>query len=300
MTMWASSAYAQQQPQGFAVERFYLSAPGAGWFIMDDLNMAGGLGGAIALTSGYSRNPLVVHSPDGRQSLVVVSDQVFADVGVAGVYDRYRVYLNFPMPFRVTGSSGGVGPYEWAAPAVSLGTNPDTIAEPRIGFDVRLLGEPGGAMRLGASAQLIFPSGERSDYTTDGTYRGMIRFLAAGDRGRFAYAGQVGVHIRPLNESPIPDTPRGSELLFGIAAGRKVAVTHSWAAIVGPEIYGETALNSFSGEQTALESLLTGRLERNGAGPHLRIKAGVGHGIVQHFGAPEWRAVFGIELFNQR
>src|SRR3984957_8484784 len=53
-----SLADAQQQPSGFAVERLYQSAPGGGWFVMDDLDMTGRLGGAVSLTSGYARNPL--------------------------------------------------------------------------------------------------------------------------------------------------------------------------------------------------------------------------------------------------
>src|SRR5260370_39812697 len=43
-----------QHPQGFAVERFYPSAPGGGWFVMDALDLRGGLGGALALTTGYA------------------------------------------------------------------------------------------------------------------------------------------------------------------------------------------------------------------------------------------------------
>ena len=41
----ASRSNAQRVPQGYAVERFYPSAPGAGWFVMDDVNLSGGLGG---------------------------------------------------------------------------------------------------------------------------------------------------------------------------------------------------------------------------------------------------------------
>jgi hypothetical protein len=64
LSVWPSLADAQQQAQGFAVERFYPSAPGSGWFVLDDVNMSGGLGGAISLTTGYSRNPLLVACTD--------------------------------------------------------------------------------------------------------------------------------------------------------------------------------------------------------------------------------------------
>jgi hypothetical protein len=45
---------------------------------------------------------------------------------------------------------------------------------------------------------------------------------------------------------------------------------------------------------------LTGRLERTGDGPQIRFKLGAGHGIVQHFGASDWRVVFGAEVFGRR
>src|ERR1700730_11384211 len=122
-TVWSLRAEAQQQPQGFAVERFYPSAAGGGWFVMDDLNIDGGFGGAVALTTGYARKPLEITSPDGTRHLSPVSDEAFVDVSVAATYHRYRVYLNFPMPLLVTGTKGTVGSYQPSAPAVDIGNN---------------------------------------------------------------------------------------------------------------------------------------------------------------------------------
>lgn len=300
LSAWPSLADAQQQTQGFAVERFYPSAPGGGWFVMDDVNISGGLGGAISLTSGYSRNPLVVTGPEGTERLILVSNEAFVDVGVAVTYDRYRVYLNFPVPLLVTGNSGTVGPYQLTAPSVNIAQNPDTISDARAGFDMRLLGNPGSSFRLGAGAQLLIPSGIRADYVTDGRYRGMFRLLPAGDVGRFSYAGQLGVHVRPAEGLLLPGSPNGNELLFGVSAGRRFSVRSGWDVVVGPEFFGETAVRSSSNGQTGFEGLLTGRLERKGDKPHLRFRMGVGHGIVQHFGAPEWRILGGVELIGQR
>jgi hypothetical protein len=278
---WPSQAKAQQQSEGFAIERFYPAPPGSGWFVLDDLKMTGRLGGAISFTTGYSND------------LSVISDQAFMDVGVAGTYDRYRVYLNFPMPLVVAGSNG--------SPSLGVSSNPDTISDPRVGFDVRFFGTPAGSLRLGAGAQLIMPSGERADYVTDGTYRGVFRFVAAGDVRTFAYSGQIGLHVRPLNEPSIPAGPNGNEFLFGVGAGRRIPVNQRWEALVGPEFFGETAVSSFfQKEKTGVESLLTGRLERTGDSVNLRLKLGIGHGIIQHFGAPEWRLVFSAEVFGHR
>jgi hypothetical protein len=299
LSFWPPLAHAQQQPAGFAVERLYQSAPGGGWFVMDDLDISGRLGGAIALSSGYARNPLVITGPDG-QTLAVVKEQAFLDIGAAITYDRFRGYINFPMPLLLSGTSGTLGPYQFTAPSVSLGTNPDTISDPRIGVDVRLLGEPGSLLRLGAGAQLIFPSGNRADYVSDARYRAMFRFLAAGDAGAYTYAGQLGVHVRPLNEAPVPGSPNGSEFLYGISGGRKFAGPSGWAVVAGPEIFGETAFRSFFSGETGTEALLTGRLEQTGTGRNLRIKLGVGHALEQNFGAAQWRIVFGVEMFGHK
>jgi OOP family OmpA-OmpF porin len=307
----ASRAEAQQQAQGFAVERLYPSAPGGGWIVMDDLSMRGGLGGGMELSTGYARDPLRIVSADGSR-LAVVSDQAFVNFGFAATYDRWRLYLNLPMPLWIDGQGGTIGAYKFtpptaptgSSPGVSLTTAPDVIADARIGADVRILGNAKGPFRLGAGAQLLIPSAneDRSEYLTDGTFRAMIRLLAAGDLGKLTYAGQLGVHVRPLDDSPTPGSPQGSELLFGIASGARLPVspTGSTVFIIGPEFYGASAFRSFlSPRATALEGLLSGRIEGTADdGPQIRVKLGVGAGLDTQFGAPAWRAVFAIELFE--
>ena len=308
---FASRAMAQQQPQGFAIERFYPSGPGGGWFVMDDLDMHGGLGGVMALTSGYAMKPLRV--TDGAQHLAVVSDRAFADFGFAVTYERWRLYLNMDAPLLTQGESGTVGGYRFAAPSLDLGTGPDTLTDARIGLDARVLGSATSSFRLGLGAQLFVSNGNRfyadvnqqyhASYDTDGTYRAMGRVLVAGDVGVFTYAGHAGVHVRPLDDSPTPGSPQGSELLFGAAAGARLPVfgNRPWVLVVGPEIYGATAFRSFlQSTGTALEALLTGRLEETADDrPQLRFRLGTGAGINQHFGAPEWRLVFGIEVSDR-
>ncbi|HWZ87725.1 MAG TPA: hypothetical protein VNW92_02710, partial [Polyangiaceae bacterium] len=189
----AHAAAAQSNAQGFALERLYLSAPGGGWFVMDDLSMHGGLGGALALTTGYARNPLRVASSSDR--VPVVSDQLFTDFGFAATFDRFRIYLNLDAPISTKGRSGRVSGYDFTAPSLALSNSPDSFADARIGTDVRVLGEADSPFRLGIGAQLLFPTGKRFDYDSDGTYRAMARALFAGDVGAFTYAGQLGMHV---------------------------------------------------------------------------------------------------------
>ncbi len=292
-------AQCQQTLTGFAVERFYPSAPGGGWFVMDDLSFAVKLGAAVELTGGYSATPLKV-PPTNAPGFSLVSGQSFIDVGAAINWSRYRAYLNLPIPITVSGTSGMIGAYQVNAPAVDPGTNPDTISDPRLGFDVRIFGTPDSRVRLGASGQLIFPSGSRSDYLSDARYRGMFRFLAAGDSGPFSWAGQVGVHLRSLHDLLIPGGPDGNELLFGAGGGRRISEAGGWRITLGPEIFGETAFSSFLQlQQTGLEGLITTRFEQIRTGPRVRWKVGVGHGIVEHFGAPHWRVLAAVELVGE-
>jgi hypothetical protein len=312
LAAWTGPAEAQQPAQGFALDRLYLSAPGGGWFVMDTLDMRGGLGGVMSLTTDYARDPLRVRTSEGSQRATVVSDEALADFGFAATYGRFRAYLNFGVPLTVAGPGGIVGGYQYAPPSsgqaftppgVNLGTAPDALADTRVGFDVRLLGSAWSAFRLGVGAQLLVPSPNtpQSSYLTDGTFRAMGRVLVAGDVGRFTYAGQVGVHVRPLDDSPTPGGPQGNELLFGVAGGARLPVPgHARTLIVGPEVYGASALRSLFGSTgTELEGLLTARIEGTADdGPQVRVKLGAGGGITSQVGAPDWRLVFAIELFD--
>jgi hypothetical protein len=272
---------------------------------MDALDMHGGLGGVMALTTGFSLDPLRVADAGGH--LNVVSDRGYADFGFAVTYDRYRLYLNMDAPFVSEGGSGIASGHAFSGPSLALPNSPDTLSDARIGFDARIVGDSGSRFRLGAGAQLFIPNGERADYISDGTYRAMLRVLAAGDVGMLTYAAQLGVHIRPLDDGPTPGSPRGSELLFGVASGVKLRLGGdgggggSAAFILGPEIFGATAFRSFFGATTtALEGLLSVRYEGTSEkGPPLRLKLGTGGGIDQEFGAPAWRAVFSIEVFGR-
>ena len=296
----ATTATARAQPQpGYAVERLSPSAPGAGWLVMDTLDMQGELGGAFAATIDYAHDPLNISS--GSQQLAVVSRESMLDIGAAVTHKWWRLSVDFATPVVIKGDSGSIGGTSFVAPNVDLGANPDTFADARIGFEARLVGDATSAFRAGAGAELFVPSGHVSDYDTDGTYRAMLRGLVAGDVGRFTYAAQLGVHIRPLDDSPLPDSPRGSELVFGAAAGARVAVCSCTDVIVGPEIFGATAFHAmFAGGTTSLEALMSARMEGTArTGRQLRVKLGVGAGLATSLGTPDWRAVLGVELFGR-
>jgi hypothetical protein len=294
-----AAAQATAQPaEGFAVDRFYPSAPGGGWLVMDDLDLRGPLGGAAGVTTVYALKPLRVQRAFDR--LAVVSSEVYSDFAFAVTYDRWRLYLDLDVPILVRGNSGNAFQYAFSGPALGLGSDPDTLSDARLGLDGRLVGEPGDAFRLGAGAQLYSPQGKSSDYDTDGTLRAMFRVLAAGDVGMLQYAAQLGVHVRPRDDYPTPESPRGSELVFGVAAGPRFRLdqaARTWLA-VGGEVFGQMAFRSTSDQDAkGVEALLSMRVEAlRDEGSLIRMKLGIGPGIDPHFGSPEWRVVAGIEL----
>jgi hypothetical protein len=282
--------------EGFNAERFAPSAPGAGWFVMDSLDMHGELGGALAFSARYAHEPLRVSA--GR--MPVVTDSAYGQVAGAITWRFLRFSLGFDFPLAVKGPGVTAGGFQYPAADVDLGSNPDTLSDVRVGLDARLLGQWEGPFRLGLGAQLWIPSGATRAYLSDGTYRGMLRLLAAGDAGAFAWAAQLGVHVRPRDDGGIPGAPRGSELLLGAAAGAKLFVSERSRTVLGPEVYGATAFAGFfKPETTSAEALLSARWEgTGGTGPQLRVKLGAGLGLGTQFATPSWRALVAVEVFT--
>jgi hypothetical protein len=289
--------------KGFAVERLNAATPGSSYVVMDDLQLEGKLGGAVSFTGGYAHNPFGVTRGNGSERLHVVEHQAAAALALAVLYDRFRFSLDFTSPVYVKGKSGTIGARRYLEPDLDIGKYPDVVSDVRIGVDSRLFGSVNGPLRLGLSTQLFVPSGKRRLYITDSTFRAILRAPFAGNVGRLAYAGYVGVHLRPLHEDRDTFGPKGSELLYGLAAGPQFAIRNRGDYMVGfgPEVFGATAFDSFAGARTTgLEALLSGRLERRQEdGALLRFKLGFGEGLKREFGTPDYRCVVAIELVSR-
>lgn len=295
--LFATPAEAQQTARGFASDRLYSAAPGSGWVVLDDLEMHGGLGGAMTLAAEYAHNPF--HVPDVKGRLDVVSGQAFANIGFAATFDRFKIYANFISPISSTGTSGVADGVSYRAPNLSLGTNPDTIADLRLGANVRFIGRYDGPFRLGLQFQLWVPSGERSDYVSDEYYRAINRVLAAGDIGLWDYAAHIGIQDRTAVDL-VPGGPRGAEMLFGAAVGHRFTLAPRMALSIGPEVFGQTAFREFFGHYaTGVEALGTAKIDwGNPLSPRLRLKASAGGGLDAQFGTPSWRTVVSLDVMD--
>jgi hypothetical protein len=290
-------ARAETGARGFAIDRLTPSAAGAGWLASDTIDQHGGLGGAAGIAASWAHDPLRVTGDDGRR-VAVIADQAVLDYSFAATYDRFRLSLGFGMPLYAGGHDATRGGFAYTAPTVDLGSNPDTLTDARLGFDVRVIGAPGDALRLGLGALVFAPNHDREDFVTDGTFRALFRVLFAGDRGAASWAGSLGFHARQLDEGT-PGGPRGSELTFTLAAGYRVGLGHAGSLVIGPEAFGASAARHLFGDATtSIEALFGGRWEQAGDGARVRVKLEAGGGLHADFGAPTWRAVIGIELFH--
>lgn len=292
-------ARAQESTQGALVGRLPSAAPGAGWLVMDDLAFPRALGGALALSGAYAYRPMVAEAPGAR--VEVVRHAAYGEVAAAVHYGGWRAHLSFANPLYVRGAGGVVGGYRYVAPDADPETHPDTLSDVRFGFDARVVGDERSPLRVGLGAQLFVPSGSPEDYVTDGTYRLLARALFAGELGRVGVAGHLGAHVR-LRDDPWPGAPRGSELVFGLAAGPRLALGGGARAggadlALGPEVFGASSFAAlFGARTTSIEALFGARLELGGdRGPALRLKVGVGVGLKSELGAPDARGVISIE-----
>ncbi len=266
----ASPAWAD----GYLAQRFEPAPAGAGWMTQDSLKLAGGLGGALAFTTGYRHTPDEAHATP-------ITDFAIANIGMAATYDRYRLSFDLASPLYVRGPAAD-------SPRLDIASHPDTTLDVRIALAARLWGDVDGPFRVGASAQLFVPSADQSDYMSDGTYRAQFRALVAGDVGGLVYAAHVGYHARPLFRA---------EVLAGAAGGWRFALRESRAAVViGAEGNAAWTGGAVAGSYHTLEGLLGLRYERPGLFGHLlRVKLGGGLGM--ELGSPVGgRVVVAVEF----
>ena len=276
-----------QTAQGFAINRFEPSERGSEWFALESLDLRGEARLAFGVVGDWGHKPLVLYAPDGSQRRSLIKDQFFLHVGGGIILaERLRLSFNLPIAAYQKGSAGQVGTALYAPPKASVG-------DLRLGADVRLFGEYGGAFTTALGVQVHVPTGNPADYTGDGKIRVVPRLLGAGEIGPFAYAIKVGLQYRALDTN-FANSPVGTEFLVGAAAGIHAA---DHKLLIGPELYGSTVLTndaSFKKLTSPLELLFGAHFT---FADDFRIGAGVGPGLTRGIGTPELRVVGSLEWF---
>ena len=272
---------------GFYVDRFNPSERGSEWFALDTLDLRGDFRPAVGAVLEWADKPFVLYNADGSTRANVVNEQLTLHVGASlVVLDRIRVGLNLPFALTNDGTGGTS-----LRGNVFIAPGKPAASDIRVGVDVRVLGEYGSPFTLAVGGQFFIPAGTANEYTSDDYAHGIVRLSAAGEAGVFVWAANLGYHVR-AQQAFVDGNPYGTSLVFGAAAGVRVADRH---LVVGPEIYGEANTHAgtfFQAGSPPVEALLGAHYT---IGHDWRIGAGAGPGITHDLGSPEVRVLGSIE-----
>jgi len=286
MTAHAQGAYTLNQ--------FQPSPAGDRFFGVQGADPGGHLLPRLMLAGDYAYKPLVLYnSADDKAIGNVVSNQLTLHVAAGiSLWDRLLVSASMPLALWTNGENPTVGGVLNKSPS---GVAPGDL---RVGFRVRLLGEPRSILNFGFAGYLFVPTsgsnGEKNKYAGEGKLHGIPALVLSGENDNLAYAVNAGVDLREENSvstststSPVAV---GSQLVFGGAIGALLA---NKMVQVGPEIYGSTVMlgkDRFTKATTNLEAILGVRV-RLGA---LVLGAAAGPGITRGMGTPTLRAVLSV------
>ncbi len=278
------------------MNRFDPAVRGSEWFANDSLDVRGHLRPTVGVVMEGQYRPLVVNAPNGDIRLSPLRNVGTLHIGAAMVFfERLRVALDVPVVVFQDGHQATFGKSIIAGPE-----NDQSFGDFRFTADLRVFGEYGDPFTLAAGLGIYFPSGNPSDYTSDGNLRIAPRLLVAGDIGPFVYSARIGANLgRP--ERFFGATRIGQELTWAAAAGVRVLDRH---LVIGPELFGSAVFTSNpsqaslsgapedTGPEVPVEVLLGAHYT---AGP-VRFGVGGGFGLTRGFGAPERRWMASLEL----
>jgi OmpA-OmpF porin, OOP family len=286
-----SSSAAGAQRTGFAVDRFEPAERGSQFFVADTLDLRGNRRPAVGATLDYGYKPLVVYNLDGSERSALVRHQTFVHLGGSFVlFERLRLGANLPLAIYQDGERSTVN--TGRGTETFKAADKPAFGDLRLAADVRLVGTHGGLFTLAAGVRGWFPTGQRSQFTGDGSARVAPQVLAAGDVGPLTWAARLALVYRARDDQ-YAGSGLGSELTGSAGAGIKGV---DGRLVVGPEVFASSVFTSgdafFKTRGSPAEWLLGGHYD---AGP-VRFGAGVGSGLTRGYGAPELRALLSIEI----
>ncbi|MFT3707365.1 MAG: DUF2341 domain-containing protein [Archangium sp.] len=277
----AQTSSSSSVSQGAAVDTFRGSAPGSDWFSTDSLDFRGTVRPAARVMLNWGHGLLVVRNDDGSLRSTPVENQLWLNAG-AGVtlFDRVRVFANVPVAVAQGGTASNFG-------GQPLSANGGGIGDLGFGADVRIFGSYGSAFSLAAGVTMTAPSGQSSRMLGDGVASVQPRVMAAGQAGMFVWAAQAGFNVRGAS---IGSVNFGNELRFAASAGVKVL---DQRLTVGPEFFAVAPVTSSGTSRTfGLEGDLGAHFAIT---PNWKVGAGVGTGLVNAVGVPDFRALASLD-----
>jgi hypothetical protein len=285
----AATPAGAQTARGFALDRFAPSGGNSDWFALESLDFSGHFRPSGGLTFNWADQPLAVHDSEGNEyGNAIVSSQMFLHGGLAlMMFDRLRAGLSFPLAVHQAGNAQVVGDLFFrSASRLAAG-------DLRVAADALLTGAQRAGFQLAGGVEVLFPTGIRSQYTSDGVIRVAPRLMAAGQwRRKYVYAARVGFQTRGSLPARQRNVVRiGHEINGGLALGVRPAED----LVVGAELYGATPVtggNYLRESVTPLEVLFSARFRPVES---FHIMLGVAPGITSAIGTPTIRLLARLE-----
>ena len=275
---------ARAENTGFALERFDPADPGSHWFVGESLDYRGLSRPAVGIVADYASKPLVAYDKNGDLAASIVEKQTVAHLGASLVLrNRFRVAVDLPLQLQATGTTTQLGADVAPAPASSF-----ALGDLRLGLDARIFGRNNGPFVAALGLHVHVPTGDQASYASDGAVRVVPRVMVAGKAKAFEWSGRVNFNVRDL--PAYAGTSLGSEVGIVATAGLRTA---GGKLLVGPEIYGSTALTdaALGAHASPLEALLGAHYTLGSA---WHVGAGVGTGLTSGYGTPAYRGVFSL------
>lgn len=276
-----AGAQGTARAQGFAIGRFTPSPAADPFFgVASPYTGAGDRAFSVMLLTDYAHDPLVLR--DGQERIgAIVGHQAMTHLNASFIFAR-RLLLNIDMPLSIqTGdapSTGGAGGLSFRSPGTGA------LGDLRLHGRVALYGEPTDLFSVALAASLLAPTGSRSSYTSDGTFRGDVHALLGGRGERVVWAASLGVEMR--SDRAFVDAESASGVKLGAAFGYCLGADKS--VQIGPEVTGLFTPRGALPSSVAVEAL-AGVKKRF----LTRFEAGValGAGLSPGLGTPNFRAV---------
>lgn len=282
----ATPARADVPAGGVALDQLDPAPAGDAFFSLPSPGASGHLMARGLLMFDYASRPFVVSS--GDESGAVVGHQGFVHANLSfALFDRVLITALLPVAVLQGGENPTVGGVAFSSPS-SLAVQ---VGDLRLGARVRIFGEEGAPLQLGAGASVYIPTGPADSFVGDGAARVAPQVAVGGRYGAFTYGGAVGLMVR-ASTNP-------SALTYG--AGASISLFGDRLQ-VGPEAFFATPIQDGFVKLSSSRSIARGRATNAEVllGAHGRIVgglvagAGVGAGLSGALGTPNYRLIFSV------
>ncbi len=241
----------------------------------------------IGLVTNYADDPLVV-SEDGERVGAIVSRQLVADLlGAVGIVDWLELGIDVPIVLLQEGDAiDGIVAADGDQGGAGVGS---IRLIPTLALvDLDTADSPGGPA-LSLTTDVLLPTGREEDWQGEGVRVApqLVLDYAIADGPRFS--GALGVMVRPGAE--VENLDVDDTLTWGFGADIPVGAAQA-VHLIG-ELTGGVALGAAqrSSEERPVELLVGGRYFTDSG---VMVELGGGTGVVNGFGAPDWRILAGI------